>query len=552
MKHFITSNLVLILTLLFFVFTAKAQPPAFPQAQGFGAYQTSGGRGGQVLYVTNLNCSGPGSLNAALATPGVRYILFKVSGIIDCAAEIVYGNCYIAGQTSPGGIMVRGIIADDWYEPAGSAQNIIVRHLTSRPATATVRPGTGWVADDAMRLDAARNVVIDHCSFANATDESIQISRSSNITLQYCMLAETLGSHFDYGGLLMNYSVANHRLDSITIHHCLWNRIGGRLPEISCEISAEASSDMDCFNTLRRYEISNNLFWDLPIQMWYGSDNPDVPNHTLQINLINNHAVARNAYHGPFFNHAFLDHTPNQIFASGNTMNLYPALSDYQLFYCCNDFNQFYPNTDLGSASLLSARLPYPTISYTPTAELTNHLLCNVGAFNNHSPNRRNTMDRRLLQALQNGAINSNPVNGNDYFNDAFTLDFTVAPAAPQDTDNDGMPDVWESAHGLNPSVQDHNLTNLSVALTGFSGYTNLECYLNRLAATLSGAAPIISGPTAVCGSVISNYSVSEQTGAVYLWTVTGGNIISGQGTHTVQVQWTSAVGCNIQVAVLE
>ena len=99
---------------LFIQVTISSQIPAFPGAQGFGALNTTGGRGGQVIYVTTLNCEGPGSLNAALATPGPKYILFKVSGVIDCAAELIWGDCYIAGQSSPGGIIVRGIIIDDW------------------------------------------------------------------------------------------------------------------------------------------------------------------------------------------------------------------------------------------------------------------------------------------------------------------------------------------------------------------------------------------------------------------------------------------------------
>lgn len=80
----------------------NAAPPAFPGAEGFGAAAT-GGRGGQVIYVTNLNTSGPGSFQAALETPGKRYILFKVSGLIPALAHLRYGNCTIAGQTSPGG-----------------------------------------------------------------------------------------------------------------------------------------------------------------------------------------------------------------------------------------------------------------------------------------------------------------------------------------------------------------------------------------------------------------------------------------------------------------
>ena len=89
--------------------------PSFPGAEGFGANAT-GGRNGSVYYVTNLNCSGAGSLQNGLNQLGAKYILFKVSGIIPCAAEVFKGDVTIAGQTSPGGIIVRGIIFDEIYE----------------------------------------------------------------------------------------------------------------------------------------------------------------------------------------------------------------------------------------------------------------------------------------------------------------------------------------------------------------------------------------------------------------------------------------------------
>ncbi len=104
-------------------------------------------------------------------------------------------------------------------------------------------------------------------------------------------------------------------------------------------------------------------------------------------------------------------------------------------------------------------------------------MISNVGAF------PRDPMDRRLMAPLQNGVFDPAPRNANPY-NDAFLLDFSPGspPPAPVDTDNDGMPDAWEQSYGLNPSVQDHNGTQLSVPVTGVPGYTNLECYLNQLA----------------------------------------------------------------------
>lgn len=474
-----------------------AQIPAFPGAQGFGALNTTGGRGGQVIYVTTLNCEGAGSLNEALNTPGPKYILFKVSGVIDCAAEIVWGDCYIAGQSSPGGIIVRGIIADDWYDPNNGAKNIIIRHLNSRPATEQIRVGRGWVADDALRLDAAKRVVIDHCSFANATDEAIQISRSNNVTIQYSQLAETLGDHYEFGGMLLNYSANNYRKDSISIHHNIWNRIGGRMPEISCEQSGEAPNDMSCIQHPLRIELSNNLLWDQQIEMYYNSgfytSNQEAPGMRLLANFVNNLSVVRSSMCHGMFRDLMLSFANNELFVSGNKLSKYANYADYQLFYCCNDFctapNN--PNQELGKAVRRTTRFAYPSITYTSTQDLLADLRSKVGAFNPHSTRRRDPMNRRLMQPLIDYVIDTRPIDGRDYYQDAFRLDFTTAPAAPKDTDNDGMPDTWESANGLNPAVKDHNGTQLSVKFTGVAGYTNLECYLNDLSDRLVSGSPL-------------------------------------------------------------
>src|SRR3982751_4013962 len=98
---------------------AGATPPAFPGAEGFGAIAT-GGRGGQVIYVTSLaadpNGQTAGTLNWALRQTGARTVLFKVSGVIHAAANLVHGDATIAGQTSPGGVIVRGLICDGHYD----------------------------------------------------------------------------------------------------------------------------------------------------------------------------------------------------------------------------------------------------------------------------------------------------------------------------------------------------------------------------------------------------------------------------------------------------
>ncbi|MFD2521324.1 T9SS type A sorting domain-containing protein [Emticicia soli] len=456
--------------------------PAFPGAEGFGA-SASGGRGGQVIYVTNLNCSGAGSLAAALQVVGKKYILFKVSGVIPCAAEVFQGDVYIAGQTSPSGVIVRGIILDEIYETNTNAKNVIIRHLRSRPKLGTNLPNQGYVLDDGLRLDGASNVIVDHCSFANAVDEAVQISNSKNITIQNSQLAETLGEHYALGGMLINYSEEGHEQDNISIHHNVWNRIGGRMPELSCE-------SPHCRNRTLNFEISNNLFWDQQIQTWYnpctqGGDG--CRDFHLNLNFVNNRTIARSTYTGPMASFDMLANASNKLFVSGNSMNQYANFTDYQLFYCCNDFNSSAPNTNQGAAMHLGARHNFPAISYTPSAQLLTYAVENVGAF------PRDPMDRRLLNPLKNNAINNQAINGTDYYNDAFLTD--PAQNAPIDTDNDGMPDAWETANGLNPNVQDHNGTQLSKKFTGIEGYTNLECYLNELSDKIVGKKNIIVDP---------------------------------------------------------
>lgn len=456
--------------------------PAFPGAEGFGA-SASGGRGGQVIYVTNLNCSGAGSLAAALQVTGKKYILFKVSGVIPCAAEVFKGDAYIAGQTSPSGITVRGIILDEIYETNTNAKNVIIRHLRSRPKMGTNLPNQGYVLDDALRLDGASNVIVDHCSFANAVDEAVQISNSRNITIQNSQLAETLGEHYALGGMLMNYSEAGHEQDNISIHHNVWNRIGGRMPELSCE-------SPHCRNRTLNFEISNNLFWDQQIQTWYNpcTEGGDAcRDFHLNLNFVNNRTVARSTYTGPMASFDLLANASNRLFVSGNSMNQYANFADYQLFYCCNDFNTNAPNTSQGSAVRLNARHNFPAISYTPSAQLLTYAVENVGAF------PRDPMDRRLMNPLKNNVIDNQPINGTDFYNDAFQTD--PSQNAPVDTDNDGMPDEWETANGLNRNVQDHNGMQLSKKFTGIEGYTNLECYLNELSDKIVGKKNIVVDP---------------------------------------------------------
>ena len=495
-------TIIFTITLLSFTFL-KAQIASFPGAEGFGA-STTGGRGGQIIFVTNLNCGGPGSLNEALQTPGPKYILFKVSGIIDCAAEILDGNCYLAGQTSPNGIIVRGIIADDYYNPSANPNNLIIRHMRSR--------GIGThptlnMATDPIVISGAENVIIDHCTFSNSDDEAIDISRTKKLTIQNTLLAETVGSHFDLGGMLFNYSTPGNILDSISIHHNNWNRLGGRMPEFSCEDPSA------CTGSTFNIEYSCNLLWDQQRVVYHnsdtdltnGSDPGFVEPYFLRANFINNYGMSRPNYCEAMFLNTFLNTAQNQLFVSGNKHNRYPTFSDYELFNCCSDFcTTGLPNTDFGTAQLLTTRNNFPSITYTNALDLPNYMIANVGAF------PRSPHEQRLIGAISQNTFNSAPLNVNAE-DDVLDL-LPDLNNYPTDSDNDGMPDYWEIIHGLNVSSQDHNGTNLSQNITGVSGYTNLECYLNCLSDAL------VNNSLATCGIVLNTSEIKGEAAPKFVF----------------------------------
>jgi hypothetical protein len=425
--------------------------------------------------VTNTNPSGTGSLQWAIDQPGAKYILFKISGLINSRIHLRRGDVTIAGQTSPGGITIRGLVTDERpYQdqavrrPRHFSENWILQHIR-------IRPGLNGPSDDGLRLRYTRWAMVDHVSIGNATDEAVEISYSNNITLQNSIIAETLGSHSFYGGMLINYSNPAHgfALDNLSIHHNLFVRIAGRLPEASRESRAAVGSTMNL-------EVSSNLYWDprFFIALAPNTGGLTGPNRKpypiyYKLNAVNNYFRTSHAFPYGMWDDQILRESAaprNEVFVQGNQMSRYPSRGDYALFYCCNDYPQVLnPDNTARRAQRLAVRHPFPNISYTPALSLASVLPNRVGAW------PRDPMDERLLLPVQQDRIDPASIDINPA-NDALRPPYVGhPPTPPADRDNDGMPDVWEVAKGLNPNVANHNGRNLH------SSYTDLEVYLHEL-----------------------------------------------------------------------
>ena len=204
------------------IFADEAKP-AFPGAEGHGRF-TTGGRGGKIIHVTNLNDSGEGSLRWALAQSGTKTIVFDVSGYIDLKSQLnVSSNTTIAGQTAPDG----GITLRYYTLYFGNCENVIVRFIRSRRSQVKdVNDGA-----DATWGRRKKNIIIDHCSFSWSIDEVASFYDNRNFTMQWCTIGEGLanpghskGEH-SYGGIWGGKEAS--------FHHNYMTHVQNRMPRFN-------------------------------------------------------------------------------------------------------------------------------------------------------------------------------------------------------------------------------------------------------------------------------------------------------------------------------
>jgi rhamnogalacturonyl hydrolase YesR len=425
-------------TLLIAAGTAGAGPvPAFPGAEGAGAL-TPGGRGGRVIAVTNLNAAGEGSFAWACRQAGPRIVVFRVSGNIDLDTLLLIREPYltIAGQTAPGdGVCIRnfGLIVERTHD-------IVVRHLRVRPGDRS------RTEQDALWVHASHDVIIDHCSTSWGTDETLSVTGggSTNVTVQWCMIAESLnksvhhkGPH-GYGSLLRTDGV-------LSFHHNLYAHHSSRNPRPGCDGDGLRGSLLD---------FRNNVVYDWGERPGYSMTDK------AAVNLVGNYYRPGPSTQQAVKKLAFIiGGASTNLYASANVHEGNPDAAGDNWSLISIERQAW---TD---GARLPAALSVPPVATEPAPGAFERVVREAGA----TRPVRDTADRRIAADVGNstGRII-------DSQSDVGGWPALSGGNPGDDTDGDGMPDGWEVSRGFDP----HDAAD-GPADANHDGYTNVEEFLN-------------------------------------------------------------------------
>ena len=557
--------------------------PAFPGADGAAKFVT-GGRGGIVYHVTkldrNVNDAAAGTLRYGLTDgnfpPGVpRTIVFDVAGTFwlgrfgaesnhnngwDTASRYnLSANTTVAGQTAPGPVIIMG-----GTTKAGAA-NIIVRNVTfavgygmrsfEDPPTPPV-PGD---FPDSYVYDAVdisgQNILLDHLTTLYATDEAISCNElANNLTVQYCNVsqgqnypqldAESTSTSYTGHSLAHLWQPGSNAKTSVMNN--LYAHEKGRLPRVGTEAAKLLIAGVGAINDFR-----NNVFYN-----WLGTAGTGATDQPSANNFINNFYLA-----GPGGDNPVGGANSNLVTAAGGTGifsgdgtsttkayvngNLRDTNKDgdpYDTSSADGNFSAIVAQSaayDVNIGVTLTAQDAFTNVlryvgsrwwtrPYVFTAGNTNVISTNdIAAYEDERLIRETATGTGKIQAWADDPFNSDPNEGTEWRSLlALRADITTFAApfnrpANWDTDGDGLPDAWEIEHGLNPNVANSNgdFDN--------DGYTDLEEYLNELAAW---PAP---GVIQFTGNTNSRYA------QIFNWQVNGQPVnIAGLGTVTTFSLW--------------
>lgn len=486
LKTFCTfkSKFLLTIAISFTASFAMAQAPAFPGAEGTARLTTTGGRGGKIIHVTNLNDSGNGSLRSACEASGARIVVFDVSGTIELQSKLVIKNpnITIEGQTAPGdGICVKNFSFNI------SASNVIIRFIRCRMGDEK------QTEDDAMNCFAAsgyNNIIIDHCSISWSTDECGTFYGIKNFTLQWCILSESLrnsvhdkGKH-GYGGIwggtnavFHHNLLAHHDSRNARIDHDYVSRLKGPVEMINNVIynfgdnSTYGGESSSKYGTdYKKYNIINN----------YYKPGPATPSKRL--NRILNPSTNCDYCNGTKENASYTV-IPGHFYLSGNVMHNNSNVSN-------NNWNGVEFGNDVSNATAMKEQIKSETRFATEdnldnpvTIHTANKAFDKVVDYAGASYNR-DEVDVRIAKEAKEGNA-TYMTGGNGSTGGLIDTQATVGgwpnlvdTGKWQDTDKDGIPDKWEAANGLNPNDPNDAATS-TIDTKGW--YTNIEVYCNSI-----------------------------------------------------------------------
>lgn len=532
--------------------------PAFPGAEGGGMYAT-GGRGGSIYYVTNLNDSGTGSFRDAVSQPN-RIVLFKVGGTIELKSDVIIkSNITIAGQTAPGG---AGITLKN-YKAGLCGNNIIMRFISSRPGERKKN------ADyDALGGSDGSGCIVDHCSFGWANDEQWGLySNNENATTQWSIIGPS--NSFSYHskgihGFGVMFGKSNH-----TMHHNM----------LAHNVSRNFRGKVVGTGTV---DFVNNVIYDWGYQTAYGTIG--------HLNYVGNYLKIGPSTGGGY-NYVSVDSTTNPenfgMYLTDNKMvdkndNDYKTLSQNNwngiTYGSSNGRNEGNVRSDVAFKMMVNNKDVSVATTAESATEAYEHVLQYAGAGINATS--RPAIDQAVMYEAQTGTgsltgarpyseANSTQKATIDKYHIACGVTYeypsTVTTGVPVDTDEDGMPDEWEKARGLNPNSK--YAADGSLEANGDycnQGYTNIEYYINDLTidafpegtVTLSPTlvtptpspsptpTPTVPPTTEIIGATIEEgtYMIKNVNSGLYL-DVTGGT--AANGTNVQQWGATAAAPYN-------
>jgi len=425
---------ILIVSFFLYAGLLYSQQLAFPTAEGYGKH-TTGGRGGKVIEVTNLNSSGAGSFAAAIGASGPRTVVFKVAGTITGNFSINNDNITIAGQTAPAdGICIKGNLST-------SADNIIIRYIRVR-----YDPSMG--ANDALGGRYQENIIFDHVSVSWSSDEVLTLYLNENTTVQWCIISEACekyGEGHRFGGIWGN----NYG----TWHHNLLAHNDSRNPRWASGCG---------YNDYR-----NNVLYNWGYQSSYGGEKTQTSNDFgfSTINMIANY------------------YKPGPGTGSGVRRRIVEpsarSSTDKGNWYVADNYVDGYPDvtTDnwkgVDGSNYIKMSAPWDAMPIYQQSPSDAYLavLDNVGC---SFPNR-DSVDVRIIEEISTGSATYGNHGIIDTPSDVGGWPVLAAGTPYTDSDHDGMSDEWETANGLN---QDDPSDRNGI---GEGGYTNLEVFLYKL-----------------------------------------------------------------------